>query len=327
LRIGIYLDLRNPAPWKREWISHYARNLELIQRAETLGIDSVWLSEHHFFADGYLSQPLIVAAAVAARTTRMRIGTSLVIAPIRHPVHLAEQSAILDILSSGRFELGLGSGYRQPEFEAFGIRMEDRYPLLEQRVSELRRLWAGQITPLPIQDPLPLWVGGTRALGARRAGRLQTGLLMPGVDPELVGPYLEGLGEKPAGPTPARVAAPVYITLSEDPEADWPRLRPHVAWQWDTYRRYGAEGVTDDIPPPVDPDRLRLARAQGRLPMGTILTPEDTVRLLVERIHAMPFVDLHFWLSTAGMPDGLVDRHLELLASRVKPLLLAAMAA
>jgi alkanesulfonate monooxygenase SsuD/methylene tetrahydromethanopterin reductase-like flavin-dependent oxidoreductase (luciferase family) len=321
LRIGIYLDLRNPTPWSREWTSHYARNLELIERAEQLGLDSVWLSEHHFFADGYLPQPLIVAAAVAARTRRMRIGTSLVIAPIRDAVHLAEQAAIVDILSGGRFELGLGSGYRKPEFDAFGIDMAARYALLEQRVAELRRLWAGEITPLPIQSPLPLWIGGTRAPGARRAGRLQAGLLMPGVDPDLLQPYLDGLQEHRAA---ARVAAPVYIVLSQDPEADWPRLRAHVAWQWDSYRRYGAEGLTNDVPPPVDPDRLRIVKPNGRLPMGAILTPEQAVHLIRERIHGLPLVDLHFWLSIAGMPDDLVECHLELLATQVKPMLQAA---
>ena len=67
--VGIYLDGRNPPQWARPWPEHYARTLELVERAEALGAASVWLSEHHFFEDGYLPQPLTFAAAIAARTS------------------------------------------------------------------------------------------------------------------------------------------------------------------------------------------------------------------------------------------------------------------
>src|SRR3954453_16699104 len=120
MRVGIYTDLRNPPPWRRDWAGHYARVLDRIGEAERLGLDSVWLSEHHLFEDGYLPQPLTFAAAIASRTSRMRIGTPVLLAPLRPAVQIAEEAAIVDLVSEGRLELGLGSGYLPDEFAAFG---------------------------------------------------------------------------------------------------------------------------------------------------------------------------------------------------------------
>ena len=122
IRVGIYLDLRNPPRWRRPWRDHYSRSLELCAEAERLGADSVWCSEHHLFKEdgGYLPQPLTFLAAVATRTSRVRLGTALVLAPLRPPAQIAEEAAIVDLLSGGRLELGVGAGYRIPEFTAYG---------------------------------------------------------------------------------------------------------------------------------------------------------------------------------------------------------------
>src|SRR5581483_3104022 len=112
VRIGLYLDLRNPPAWRCPWPVHYARSLEWIEEAERRGAGSIWLSEHHFFEDGYLPQPLTFAAAVAARTRRVHIGTAVYLAALRPAVQVAEEAAVVDLLSGGRLELGLGAGYR-----------------------------------------------------------------------------------------------------------------------------------------------------------------------------------------------------------------------
>src|ERR1700694_4992398 len=109
--VGIYFDLRNPPVWAADWSRLYGFSLELCEEAECLGCHSIWLTEHHLFDDGYLPQPLIMAAAIAARTSRVRIGTGILIAPLHHPVELAEQAAVVDIISSGRVDIGIGAGY------------------------------------------------------------------------------------------------------------------------------------------------------------------------------------------------------------------------
>jgi alkanesulfonate monooxygenase SsuD/methylene tetrahydromethanopterin reductase-like flavin-dependent oxidoreductase (luciferase family) len=111
VRLGIYVDARNPPAWRRPWRAHYAETLEDVEHAEDLGVQAVWLSEHHGFEDGYLSQPLTLAAAIAARTRTMRIGTAILLMPLRAARHVAEQVALIDQISGGRVELGLGSGY------------------------------------------------------------------------------------------------------------------------------------------------------------------------------------------------------------------------
>lgn len=319
MRVGIYFDLRNPPPWRRPWRDHYSRSLELCAAAERLGADSVWCSEHHLFEDGYLPQPLTFLAAVAARTSRVRLGTALVLAPLRSPVQIAEEAAIVDLLSGGRLELGIGAGYRMPEFTAFGKDPERRFADTEACVGEVRRLWReGGVTPPPLQNPIPIWMGGFLPSGARRAGRQGTGLLS--LDPALLAPYREGLDGAGYDPATARMAAHVNLVLADDPEAAWPRLRDHVSYQWNTYRAYGVEGTQLPAPPPIDPEEWR-SPVDGQPPRFEVLTPEDAAQGLRARFAGLPDAEALFWASIAGMPDDLVDRHIELLCTRLRPLI------
>lgn len=113
--VGLCFDLRNPARWRENPSRQYGFTLELCEEAERLGASSVWFLEHHLFDDDYASNPLTLAAAAAARTRHIRIGTSIVIAPLHHPVEIAEQSAAIDLLSDGRFDLGIGAGSGKPQ--------------------------------------------------------------------------------------------------------------------------------------------------------------------------------------------------------------------
>src|SRR4051794_21651081 len=160
MKVGLFFDLRNPPGWRRPWADHYARTLELIKGAEAKGADAVWFSEHHFFEDGYLPQPLTFAAAVAARTSTVRIGTAITVAAMRHPVHVAEEAAIVDIVSGGRVELGIGASYRVPYYDLAGVPIARRYTATDGAVREVRRLLDEDgVTPPPVQRPFPIWLG------------------------------------------------------------------------------------------------------------------------------------------------------------------------
>ena len=168
MRLGLYYDLRNPGG-ARSWARVYTATLDRIGWADRAGIGAIWVTEHHGFADGYLPAPLTFCAAIAARTSRARIGTAVVVGPLIPPPDLAEQAAVVDILSDGRLELGLGAGWRETEFVAFGADYTRRYEALEHAVRALPRLWdTGRVTPAPLQRPLPVWVG---ARGPREIGR------------------------------------------------------------------------------------------------------------------------------------------------------------
>src|SRR5947199_6035592 len=126
MHTGIYFDLRNPPQWAIDPARLYSFTLEMCEEADALGCHSIWLSEHHLFDDGYLPQPLTMAAAAAARTGRARIGTAVMIAPLHQAAELAEQAIVVDIISGGRLDLGIGAGYRVPEFELFGAELSRR---------------------------------------------------------------------------------------------------------------------------------------------------------------------------------------------------------
>ena len=317
MRIGIYFDMRNPADWARPSAALYANAIDLAVEAERLGLDSVWVSEHHHFDDGYLPQPFTLLAAIASRTSRVLLGTAIVIAPLHHPVEIAEQAAVVDIISNGRLRVGVGAGYVPREFATFGADISRRYGTTDQRIRDLRSLLDDDgVTPRPIQRPFPIWAGYQGPQGARRAGRLGCGLMS--LNPELLTPYREGLSEGGHDPASARMMGLLGIVLADDPESTFERLLPHVCHQLNTYRAAMVEGTGRTVSP-ITPEKLRENRTKpGVIPPIEVLAPDDAVNRLRQLTDGVPAEEIYLWASVAGMPDDIVQRHVELLAA-VKP--------
>src|SRR5258706_11549539 len=127
----------------------YAETLDHIEAVEALGFDTVWLTEHHFIDGEYLPSVLPMAAAVAARTKRVTIGTAVLLLPLHDPLRVAEDAAVVDVLSNGRLRLGLGLGYKLEEVEAFGIDRRHRPPLLQEGLRIIR----GAAAAAPLSAP------------------------------------------------------------------------------------------------------------------------------------------------------------------------------
>ncbi len=320
MNVGVYFDLRNAPPWRQDPARLYGSTLELCEEAERLGAHSVWLSEHHLFDDGYLPQPLTFAAAVAARTTRVRIGTAVLLAPLHSAAEIAEQVAVVDLVSNGRVDLGLGAGYRVPEFELFGADISRRYGLTDGRVRELRALWAeGRVTPAPVQPHVPIWLGYQGPKGARRAGRLGEGLLS--ANGALWEPYSEGLREGGHEPTSGRMAGSFQAFVTDDPDRDWPVVSRHLAYQLDSYRRYMVEGTDAPIPKLVDPERVRARDSDAPLASFVYGTPDDVAQIVRTRTAGAPVETLFFWVSIGAMPEDLCAQHVRTLCTQLAPLL------
>jgi alkanesulfonate monooxygenase SsuD/methylene tetrahydromethanopterin reductase-like flavin-dependent oxidoreductase (luciferase family) len=320
MNVGVYFDLRNPPPWRQDWSRLYSFTLEMCEEAEHLGAHSVWTSEHHLFEDGYLTQPLTYTAAIAARTSRLRLGTAIMIAPLRPAVQIAEEATVVDILSGGRLDLGVGAGYRLPEYELYGADSKRRYTTTDNRVRELRQLWdKGDVTPPPVQDPLPIWMGYLGPKGARRAGLLGERLLSP--DARLWEPYRNGLVEGGHDLEQARMGGGIQGFVSDDPEADWPIVAKHLAYQLDSYRRYMVEGTDRPLPKPVDPDKLR-SRDIGAV-LGSFLfgTPAEVADRVIEHTAGAPVETVFLFASLAGMPEDMVARHVQTICGQLAPLL------
>ena len=318
MRLGVYFDLRNPPAWARPWPAVYAEALDLAEEAERLGAGGVWLSEHHLFDDGYLSQPLTLAAAIAARTSTVRVGTAVLVAPLRHARHIAEEAAIVDLVSDGRLELALGAGYSPPEFAAFGVDIAKRYDLTDAAVDEVRRLWlAGEVSPPPVQQPPPMWLGYQGPRGAKRAGRLGVGLLS--LDKSLLAPYQQGLTDGGHGPSAGRMGGLVEILLADDPEQVFEQVLPHYAHQVNSYRRAAVAGTGRPEPKEITADLLREGmQSRGKLPGLMVLNVDEAIDHVRSIVGAIPVTDVYVWASVAGMPDDLVRRHLELWLGPVR---------
>ncbi|WP_157988055.1 LLM class flavin-dependent oxidoreductase [Jiangella endophytica] len=170
------------------------RGLRDIAAADARGFSSVVFAEHHFLDDGWLPRPMLLASAAAAVTTRMRIGTDIVILPLHHPVAVAEEAAVLDLMSGGRAILGVGLGWVEAEFDGFGVPYRRRARIYQESIGVVRRLLAGEVVdgeghyafrgarvrPLPVNPGgVPLWMGALEDPGVRRAAASGDAWVMP----------------------------------------------------------------------------------------------------------------------------------------------------
>jgi len=183
----------------------YAATIDQAVLVDQLGFDHVWFTEHHFLADGYLPAFQPLAGAIAGRTRQIRISTDIALMPLYHPLRLAEEMAVLDNISNGRMELGIGMGYVPEEFEAFGVPLKNRVSMTEEGIDILRLAWGDgpfsydgkryrmsdvDVHPKPVQPGgPPLWIAAMSTPGALRAARFGTNLLPQGQRAEVLDPY------------------------------------------------------------------------------------------------------------------------------------------
>jgi alkanesulfonate monooxygenase SsuD/methylene tetrahydromethanopterin reductase-like flavin-dependent oxidoreductase (luciferase family) len=260
MNFGLWYDFRNPAPWQRPFDAFYKDTLAQIRDAEALGFDSVWLTEHHFCDDGYTPSPLVLAGAIGAQTERMRIGTNLMLLPLHDPVRLAEDAATLSLATGGRFDLGVGIGYRQLEFDQFGRKLSHRPSMMEEGIEIIRRGWAGEpvnfsgkrfsvgdlrIMPTPVSKP-KLLLGGMAEPAIERAARIGDGFLCTGgIGLDLYANALLAQGKQPED---GNAVLGCWAIIAEDPEKEAQRIGEHVLYQTNQYIQWGAFGPPDQTP-------------------------------------------------------------------------------
>ena len=335
MQFGVLQDFRNPLPWRRPYPELYQALLDQIVRAEELGYEHVWLSEHHFAADGYNPALLPTAAAIAARTSRIRIGTFILILPLHHPVRVAEDATCVDILSNGRFDLGVGQGYAATEFHALHIPRAERTTRLIEGVELIRRLWtedrvtfAGKsfqvtdltLSPKPVQQPHPpIWLGARAENAIRRAARLGYSLLTT-VGPDPAPLYIQALQEYGRNPADFAIGQLRMVYVAESADQAWEDTQEHIHNSMQFYAPIMAEAR--DLP--SDERLWPFERAQelrhswfGQHAM--IGTPDQVARKL-ERFCQERHCT-HFIMATQlpGLDPRKGTRSLELFAREVMP--------
>jgi alkanesulfonate monooxygenase SsuD/methylene tetrahydromethanopterin reductase-like flavin-dependent oxidoreductase (luciferase family) len=311
------LDTSDPA--RRCFEPHWAETLEHMTWAESVGFDSIWLTEHHF--DGFAPSPLLMAAAVAARTKRVRIATNVMLAPLYHAVRLAEEASMVAVMSNGRFDLGIGAGYNPVDFARYGVELRHRPSLMEETVAILRRAWTGErfsfhgkrysvpgisVVPVPAKPPRIL-IGAFAPAAIERAARIGDGYL--GAFNEHIGVYETALRQFGRSGT---VCAGQQAVIAEDIERTWSQLGTYAVRYCNIHVGGGLHG---DVPNFTDPQQV-LDRKLYNLWDGPTAVAEIT-KLLT----AHPSIeDISFMVSSGpGEPLANTYERLQFLIDVVVP--------
>jgi probable F420-dependent oxidoreductase len=312
---------------------HYYRDaLEEVVRAEDLGFDSVWMEEHHSVVDHYWPSPLLVLGGFATRTSRVTLGTDILVAPFYHPVRLAEDTALLDVMSGGRAVLGVAIGYKPDEFALYGADLAKRGARFEEQLAVVKGLWTqetfsfrgtyyqveGRLEPRPLTTPHPpIWIGGWGELTLQRAATL--------ADNWIPGPTAD-LARLVTGKQ--RFLANRHAAGLAEPVREWPLTRDVIIADTDrearalaerhimvSYRKEYAGGWKHpfiDASIATDLDTVK----KDRFLIGS---PDQVIKDLRPFVEQYGMTHLICRLFFPGMPHRHIMRELELIAREVRP--------
>ncbi len=335
LKIGVGLFTGQIPPGSsRTFTQEYRETLELVELTESVGLDSAWVSEHHFSGDGYLPSLLPMVAAFAAVTERIELGTGVVLAPFHDPIRMAEDFAVVDQLSGGRTVAGFGIAWREEEFREFNTPITERVGRTRELIEVLRLAWNEDrfdydgkyfaydqvaVTPKPARTP-PIFVGGFVDKAIRRAGRIGDGYISSRADPQRVRAAFQMAAEERTkagkdGPPLVGLLQNTFVTT--DPNGDWPMIRAGIGHQLGTYSGWRAgtdvPGKPLEVMPPPEDD-IRRTTAYG--------TPDDVVdylRGVCGVFRDYPEGHLILRVHYPGMDKEPAARAIELLGQEVAP--------
>lgn len=339
LKFGLGFDFRKGPEDERSLPEIYADSLDAIVYAEELGFDYVILTEHHFVADGYCPSVAPMAAAIAARTQRIRIISYVLLLPFHNPLRLAEDLAVVDVLSNGRMEVGIGAGYRAEEFEGFGMDRAERKTRMDEGCEVLLKAWTEDgwsfygthytfrnvsMQPKPVQKPhLPLWVSARAPVAARRAARFKAPLQIPplydcGLELERTSyeTWAEGLRAQGERPESYPIMGMFGAVVTDDIARTRSLLSERGRWRRELYAEWFSKAP--DLP--IDKTKLEGPIPGIRELSGAVGTPETVIAGIEKFIsRGIPYTHL----ATGGLHEALDgsggNTYLESLARYVMP--------
>lgn len=313
-------DMRAPDLGKTTTRELYAAALEMAAWGEDHGCVQVVVSEHHASADGYLPSPLLFAAAIAGRTKTLPIQIGALIVPLHDPLRLAEDMAVLDLVSGGRVSYVTAVGYVEKEFAQFDRPFAGRGKRMDECLEAIRNAWTGepfsyqgrtvQVTPRPATPGGPvLFMGGNSQAAARRAARFDMGMLAQGLNPELETIYrqaCEKLGKTPGlciNP-PAGMVTSAFV--AEDPDRAWAQIGPHLLHDAKAYAAWmgDAQSVSKSVAQTVDQLRAQKGAYQIFSPDEALAYIKSNGLLLLQPL-------------CGGLPPELAWQSLETLKRQV----------
>ncbi len=331
MKLGIYLNAQHPAgddPTRR-----FAETVEQVRLIRALGFDSIWGGEHHA-TPGFHYFPLLpMLHRLAAEAEGMWLGTNLALLPLHNPVEMAEVGAFLDVITEGRFLLGVGLGYRNEEFAIFKVPMAERVSRLTEGVEIIRRLWTEDrvthkgrhweladvtIRPRPVQRPRPpILVGSQVMAGIERAARIADGWLVvpvPTVDEFATQAKRFAATRAAAGLPPSEHICRLYeVSCARDEDSAIRRAAPFLLEKYAAYLSWGIPGITLD--PEAKPEEQLRRLAANRFAVGS---PAQVIDALVAQ-HRAGATHLTMRVSWPGMKQDDILAGIEMLGRDVLP--------
>ncbi len=313
----------------------YREMVEDARWAEELGFSHFWLTEHHFWYDGYCPSLIVAAAAVAARTSRLRVGTSMLLLPLHDPLRVAQAAAMADIVSGGRFDLGVAVGYRHVEFDGFGIARRDRAARMEEALDVLHLAWTQErfsyrgrffqyedvsVTPKPLQRPIPIWIGGWADPVVRRAARRGLNLMGPSGDALRL--YEKTAREAGRDPAAVTLTTGGDVWLDDDEAAAQAEMTSLLRYLY--HEQLGGWGFFTNpmTKKPVFFDQPQILHnmVEAAVSQAMIGSPETVTAKLRQRVETNPLANHVFCrVRFDSLPQARLHRCMELLAREVMP--------
>jgi alkanesulfonate monooxygenase SsuD/methylene tetrahydromethanopterin reductase-like flavin-dependent oxidoreductase (luciferase family) len=350
MRFGTFFFFQAAPGHRHADIIH--RELEQVEWTEELGFDEVWFTEHHFIDYGLSVDPSSLAAAAASRTRRVRIGLAAAILPFHHPLRLAEQMALVDIISDGRLDVGVGRGNRPAEFAGYRVPQVESRERFDETVEILRLAWTRErfsfhgrffdvddvrVIPKPVQQPHP----PLYQVCVSKDGIENTALRgWPMLNSVLTGPvdqlvtnrdtYVATLQK--AGRTAEEIAALLgrwgvsrQIYVAETDARALAEARDAEMWYQESFRRFVVPERIEDAHPSLQPGFRAMAEKLAKVTWEDLVRETlafgspDTVARHIEHMRRLGVGQVLCWMNFGGLPQDKIRRSMELFAREVMP--------
>jgi len=350
MEFGLFFLMQRDEAWSEQAV--YDSGLEQMLAAEALGYTSVWIAEHHFNDYGLCPSPPVLASFVAARTTTLRLGMGVSLLPLHHPVDLAEELAVLDVVSGGRLDVGIGRGGTLQDYQTFQSDRGDSRARVEEGIALMQRSWSGapfdfqgrfhsaerlHVRPRPVQRPHPpLFIAANSEDSVLSAARLGLPTLSSFFVP------VDELQKRHRVYRDAALAAGRSLTEVENLERrSWGMRVVHVAPDHDEalrateapfmgYQRrmsvLRSDATGGSVPSSFDRSLLRLREFRDYLADGWALvgTPEEVRDGLRKYCDATGYERVLLVMALPGMEAGLALRSMRLFSEQIAPAMLPA---
>lgn len=334
-RFGIHYSGQSP---KGEWKTVYRETLKQAQEAEELGYEIISVSEHHFLPDGWIPSPTVFLGGLAAVTEKVDLVSNIIILPLHNPIEVAEQATVLDLMSDGRFNLGVAIGWRDEEFEAYNVDKSERVTRTTEGIELIRKLFTEEsvtyggdifnvdnieLMPRPVQDSIPIWYGGQSKHAINRAARMADAWSMSPIETreelaDKIDIYSTALSDNDRELNETRKPLRREAYVAEDDETAWEEVAPSLLYEYkDVYGDYDDIGHTFN-PEGTQEEVLEELRdhASDRFIIGG---PETAIKELEQYEEEIGMDDVILRMHFPGLDPSKSNKSMRIIAEEVMP--------